>query len=134
MSDLLAASSLLATVIAILFSLWYPELTSALALVAAPKKEDNVAKRQHVHAVLLSKAIPLMIFAVLVALVFIPDCIKILLEAGSQFLRYGTAAIHNYDSVRTAFLLVVFASAYLAIYLSNSDCQAVDAAAQDESR
>jgi hypothetical protein len=117
MSDLLAAASLLATVIAILFSLWYPELAAVSAIVPETRKEDNVGKRQRVHDVLISKAMPLTVFATCVALVFVPDCIKILLEAVSQLGTYGAAAPRHYDSVRMAFLLVVFASAYLAGYL-----------------
>ncbi len=117
MSDLLAAASLLATVIAILFSLWYPELAAASAIVAEERKEDNVANRDRVHAVLTSKAMPLTVFATCVALVFVPDCIKILLDAVSQLGSYGAAVPSHYDSVRMAFLLVVLASAYLAGYL-----------------
>jgi hypothetical protein len=117
MSDLLAASSLLTTVIAILFSLWYAELVGALALEVESKTEDNVGKLRQVQGVLVSKALPLTVFSACVALVFAPDCLKIILEALAQYDRDGTAAVHRYDSVRMAFLLVVFASAYLALYL-----------------
>lgn len=117
MSDLLSAASLLMAVIAIIYSLWYPELTEKLNIYPKPHKEDNVADCQLVKMALISKAIPLSILALLIALTFLPDAVKIALEAMSTYKIHGAASINLYNAVKTAYFLVSIVSVALAFYI-----------------
>ncbi len=117
MSDLLSAASLLMAVIAIIYSLWYPELTEQLNISPKPHREDNVAACQSVKMYLISKAIPLSILASLIALTFLPDAVKIALEAISIYKIYGAESINFYNAVKMAYFLVSVVSVALAFYI-----------------
>lgn len=117
MSDLLSAASLLMTVIAILYSLWYPELTKILEIKPSQYKEDNIGPMRQVLRVLLGKALPLSVMALIVAFVFLPDAVKICIEGYTEFKIKGCNAFINYDAVRTAYVLVFTFSIVLALYV-----------------
>ncbi|WP_175204633.1 hypothetical protein [Achromobacter ruhlandii] len=116
MSDLLSASSLLMAISAILFSLWYADISKALETEPKNYSEDNVAAKKTVTAILLSKALPVAIMALAVALIFLPDAIKITRES---FLIYASIdhAPAQYDAVRTAYCFVTILSVVLSIYM-----------------
>lgn len=117
MSDLLSASSLLMAIAAILFSLWYAEIARALETSPKTHKEDNVAAKKAVTSVLVSKALPVALMALAVALTFIPDAFKLAKESTLAFKQSGIAALGNYDAVRTAYCFVTVLSAVLATYM-----------------
>lgn len=117
MSDLLSASSLLMAIAAILFSLWYAEIAKALEILPKTHKEDNVAAKQAVTSVLLSKALPVAMMALAVAFIFLPDALKLASESVRAFEQSGIAALGNYDAVRTAYCFVTVLSAVLATYM-----------------
>lgn len=118
MSDLLSAASLLMAVIAILYSLWYPELTEQLNISPKPHKEDNVAACHSVKNALIKKATPLSALALLIAIIFLPDAMKILCDAISTYQSYGIKAASRYNAVKMAYLLVSVASIALALYIT----------------
>jgi len=114
MSDLLSAASLLMAVTAILYSLWYVELTSALG-IPVERKEDNVRNRRKTLRLLLSKALPLACIAVATSLIFLPDAIRI----GAQTFQGSlarTAQYGGYSAVNTAYCVVVIISILLSVY------------------
>lgn len=117
MSDLLSASSLLMAIAAILFSLWYAEIAKALETLPRTHKEDNVAAKKAVTSVFLSKALPVAVMALTVALIFLPDAVKLAMESILAFEKGGVAALRNYDAVRTAYCFVTLLSAVLAAYM-----------------
>ncbi|BAL97903.1 hypothetical protein [Rubrivivax gelatinosus] len=117
MSDLLSASSLLMAVAAILFSLWYTEIAKALETVPKAHREDNVAAKRFVTAVLLSKALPVSVMALSVALIFAPDAIKLAKESFLAYASDSTSVPSHYDAVRTAYCFVTILSAILAGYM-----------------
>lgn len=117
MSDLLAASSLLMAISAILFSLWYGEIAKALGIEPKTHKEDNVAAYNTVSGVLFSKALPVAVMAFSVAAIFLPDAIKIALDSLSTYLESGIATLEKYDAVRTAYCFVTILSVALAAYM-----------------
>jgi hypothetical protein len=117
MSDLLSASSLLMAIAAILFSLWYAEIAKALETVPKTHKEDNVAAKKAVTSVLLSKALPVATMALAVALIFLPDALKLVRESTLAFEQNGFAALKHYDAVRTAYCFVTLLSAVAAVYM-----------------
>lgn len=116
MSDLLSASSLLLAISAILFSLWYADISKALETEPKNHSEDNVAAKKTVTAILLSKALPVAIITLAVVLIFLPDAIKISKES---FLIYRSIdyAFVQYDAARTAYCFVTILSAVLSIYI-----------------
>jgi hypothetical protein len=117
MSDLLSAASLLLGVIAILFGLWYPEITRAIELPKPDHKEDYKKPYKEVSAVFYSRAIPLTVASSLLTLVFASDAIKISCLSLREYLSHGWGAINNYSAVLTSFVLVVCLSFALTIYL-----------------
>lgn len=117
MSDLLSASSLLMAIAAILFSLWYSEIAKALEIAPKQYSEDNIASRQTVTAVLFSKAIPVAVMALAVALIFLPDTLKLARESYLGYAQNGFAEFEKYDAVRTAYCFVTFLSCVLAGYM-----------------
>lgn len=117
MSDLLSAASLLMAVIAIIYSLWYPELTEKLNISPKQHREDNVAACQSVKMALIGKAIPLSILALLIALTFLPDALKIALEAMATYKIHGAESIKLYSAVKMAYCLVSAVSVALAFYI-----------------
>lgn len=117
MSDLLSASSLLMAIATILFSLWYADIVKALEIAPKTYKEDNVAAHGTVSGVLLSKALPVAIMTLSVAVIFLPEAIRITKDSLSAYQGSGIAALENYDAVRTAYCFVTILSVALAVYM-----------------
>jgi hypothetical protein len=110
MADLLAAASLLLTVITILYSLWYPEISAALRSSIADQPINNEKNYRICRPLLLWKSVPLAIFACGIFLINAWDALCIVSHAWSQ-LRVTPAAA--YSAVRTAFVVVVIVLAFL---------------------
>jgi hypothetical protein len=117
MSDLLSASSLLIAIAAMLFSLWYAEIAKALEITPKTHREDNVAAHATVSGVLLSKALPVAVMAFSVAVIFLPDAVKLAKESLITYQESGIAALGKYDAVRTAYCFVTILSVVLAAYM-----------------
>ena len=116
MSDLLSASSLLMAIAAILFSLWYGDISKMLEISPKPHSEDNVAAKKSVSNTIFSKALPVAIMTLSVALIFLPDAIKITKETLSIYLS-NENELFRYDAVRTAYCFVTILSVVLAGYM-----------------
>lgn len=117
MSDLLSASSLLIAIAAILFSLWYTEIAKALEITPKTHREDNVAAHATVSGVLLSKALPVAVMALSVAVIFLPDAVKLAKDSLNTYQESGIAALEKYDAVKTAYCFVTILSVVLAAYM-----------------
>lgn len=118
MSDLLSAASLLMAVIAIIYSLWYPELTEQLSITPKQHREDNAAACQSLRVALIGKATPLTILALLIAMTFLPGALEIAHEAISTYRDHGAGAIHRYNAVKMAYFLVSVVSVALSFYIT----------------
>lgn len=116
MSDLLSASSLLMAIAAILFSLWYGDISKALEISPKVHREDNVGAKKSVSNTIYSKALPVAIMALLVALIFLPDAIRITKESLSVYFSNEPDAF-QYEAVKTAYCFVTLLSAALACYM-----------------
>jgi hypothetical protein len=119
MSDLLSAASLLLAVLAVLFGVWYPEITHALETPIPKHPPDGVQAYTNVRAVLYSRAVPLTACAFVLTLVFVPDAIRIVYAAIANFQSRGLAALSDYSAVSMAFCLVVCLALILAVYLAH---------------
>ncbi len=115
MSDLLSAASLLMAVTAVLYSLWYEDLTTGLKLTVG-RSADNKPNEKKIFRLIVAKALPLSAIALLSTLVFIPDAIAIL----SHSMQGWLGRVHmpkTYSAVNTAFCLVVFINFFLTVYI-----------------
>lgn len=117
MGDLLSASSLLIAIAAILFSLWYVEITKVLEIVPKTYREDNVGARKTVSSALLTKAMPVAVMALLIALIFLPDTVGLIKEAWRAYQESGIAALEQYDAVKMAYCFVTILAIVLTIYM-----------------
>jgi hypothetical protein len=117
MNDLISASSLLIAIAAMLFSLWYVEITKALEIVPKAYKEDNVAAYKTVSGVLHAKAMPVAVMATAVALIFFPDTARLIKESLRAYQESSIAAFERYDAVKTAYCFVTIFAMALAAYM-----------------
>jgi len=117
MSDLLSAASLLLGVLAILFGLWYPEITKAMDTVEPPHRADYIRPYKQIKAVLYSRAIPLTTACSLLTLVFAPDAKRIIFLSMDKYSIEGIGALRSYSAVSTSFVLVVSLALALDLYL-----------------
>lgn len=113
MSDLLAAASLLLTVVTILYSLWYPEITAAIGRKADIHAANRTSAYKESRAVLIWKTIPLSVVATLLCAINIPDAFDIICYSLAQL---HTEAHARYDAVKTIFVVVTILLLFLAIH------------------
>lgn len=122
MSDLLSAATLLLTVVGVIYSLWYGEISKAID--DAPKippsthPEDRAAPLKKLRDVLHSKAIPLSIASVCVTLVFLPPSAGLVFQFVHRCFQLGPSILKKYDAIATSFITVELFSISLA-YLSS---------------
>ena len=100
MGDVLGAASLMATVVAILYSLWYPEISDVFRLEWREFHADRKAQLPTIKRALWAKAVPLALVSALPALVFAPDVSRVVVDA-LRDIGQGRTSI-TYDSVRAA--------------------------------
>lgn len=115
MSDAISAASLLMAVVAILYGAWYQEIMHAVNIMVP--KHDKQIPFSTVNRALVSRCLPLTVMAVTVFLVFFPNMIEIVRHSLSVLGEMGVKSYSRYDSVKTAFCLVVFVSFAIAVHL-----------------
>jgi hypothetical protein len=115
-SDILAAESLLFAVLGVVFSVWYQDITSAIAVMVETHKPDRKPAMNLVNGVVITKALPLACLSLLVFLTFLPDAIDVVSRVISHLQASGLDRISHYDSVSVALVVVSFMSALLAAY------------------
>lgn len=100
---------------AILFSLWYADISKALEIQPKTHKEDNVAAKESVTSVLFSKALPVSLMALSIAAIFLPDALKIAKESYGIY-KENNFKLVNYNAVKTAYCFVTILSSILSMY------------------
>lgn len=114
MGELLSAAALITTVIAILFSLWYPEIEAAMAIKAAnrpPFRADRLPEIAHARQTLLTKCMPLSVIAAMPALVFAPEALGVLVRSIDAL----ADPLSRYDAVAAAFVAVYLLTLVLLV-------------------
>jgi hypothetical protein len=117
MGDLLSSASLLLTLIALLYSLWYPEINQALDVKVKSHAADRVKDHEQVRRVYLSKAIPLTVVAAALTIVFSPEFFKIVFQSFINLTQKRRLSVLDYDASSASFLLVIFGSALFSVHL-----------------
>jgi hypothetical protein len=120
MSDLLAAASLLLTVVAIIYGLWQPEIAAALKYPVSSQKVDNKRLHKKAKSILLTKAFPLAVIATTLLLINFPDAATITLEALKRANVKRWSALHEFSAVRTSFVMVTCVLGVLAVHTAVS--------------
>jgi hypothetical protein len=117
MSDLLGSASLLLTLIALLYSLWYPEIIQALNIKVKSHAADRVQDHQEVRSVYVSRAIPLFVAAVALTIVFSPDVARIIVKSLHNVFSRGWLSAQDYDASSASLVLVTIAAALFSVHL-----------------
>jgi hypothetical protein len=122
MDHLMSSATLLLTVIGILFGVWYPEIAKILEEEIPRFREDRQDIRRRVKLVLNTKAYPLTISALLLALIFLPDSLKLCSVSAKALRALGWRAYwEKYDAISTTFVVangMMFLFAVLMVYLT----------------
>ena len=109
LSDAITAAGLVLAVLAVLYTLWLPDVGAALAIIPLPDEDDRGPQRAQVMRALLAKALPLGIATVAATLILLPRGIVIVEEA---LAHGGTWA---YDDIKAMFVLTLALLVVLAI-------------------
>jgi len=117
MGDLLASASLLLTLIALLYSLWYPEITKALEIEVKKHAADRLKDHQGAHSVYVSRALPLSLAGVALTVAFTPNLIGIAVASGKNVLTAGWKSLLDYDVASTSLVLVIVGSGLFSLHL-----------------
>ena len=114
--DVLSAASLLLAILAVLFSLWYRDITAALEIVVPKHLMDaDVLRRQVSNA--LKQAAPLAVASAVLFLVFVPEAIRLTSHWVGHASDHGLwHAIRSYDTVELSIVAVVLFLALLCLY------------------
>ena len=117
MGDLLSSASVLLTLIALLYSLWYPEMVQAIDTVVPPDKRDREPDHKRVKGVYSTKARPLAVAALILTVVFAPDTVRILCASAKHASEGGLRSILDYNAVSSSLVLVTVGSGFFAWHL-----------------
>jgi hypothetical protein len=114
MADLLAAASLLLTVVTVLYSLWYPEVAAASKREIKQLAANRTNDFDECRAVLFWKAVPLCLVTILLVFINGPDTWVIVTDAVAQI---GKSQPESYSAIRTTFVAVVTILVLLASHM-----------------
>jgi hypothetical protein len=105
MPSLLSAASLVITMIALLYSVWYPELRRAADVeVRGHEPKDRSPETRQVEGALHRKAWPLLLAAAVPIVVFTPNAFGVIANALATI--GGGPGASEYDAVQAAFVAV----------------------------
>ncbi|HEX8636371.1 MAG TPA: hypothetical protein VF703_19780 [Pyrinomonadaceae bacterium] len=117
MSDLLSAASLLLTVLAIFFGLWYPEMAKVIDTPNYATPANHRKEHESFTSIYQAKAIPLTVAACLLTCIFAPDACKIVYSSLRHFCEVGISGVLDYSAVSTSLVLVTLLFGFIARYL-----------------
>jgi hypothetical protein len=117
MSDKLSAASLLLTAVAIIYSLWYPEISHVLKVVPKPHKPDNRADFKEVGRILAARSLLLFLISMVLVAIFAPDTIAIIRETMYTLTSAELRTHSRYDAVTACFVAVSSLTLLFTIHL-----------------
>jgi hypothetical protein len=92
--NLLAAGSLILAVLAVLYSIWYPDAQSALNADLPPHYEDALPQLEQIRRVLEQEIVPLLATSLATTLIFLPKAIGVVIGTGNDLqLRSGPSNV-----------------------------------------
>jgi hypothetical protein len=116
-ADLLGAYALLLTTVALLQTLWYPDITAALkSLDRMPHyREDAIKLWQENRGVFHREALPLLVATTASLLAFIGPAIGVIVRALAAIGTLGAGVFGHYNPIEAAFVLVTLMSIYVGV-------------------
>jgi hypothetical protein len=96
--DLLSAASLLLASVGLLFSVWQPEITSALAVSSKGLHADRGPRIAQVRQALFYRALPLLLAVLLIVATCAPPAVAVVVHALTDDLG------QSYDPIRAMFV------------------------------
>jgi hypothetical protein len=122
MADLLSSGALLATVLSLFYTLWYPEIKSALDTYQwKDKVEDSKEDIDALEGIIRRRVLPLLVASLAVLLALVPDALRSMAHSWSAF----HSAKWTYDGVATLYMLMVAMMTALVIHVGGlyADCR-----------
>jgi hypothetical protein len=116
MSDILSATSLILTIITVLYGLWYEEINNAINIKSASHKDDNKQAIEQVEKTLIYKAIPLFIACLMLTCIMIVEVIPIIYDSVVFTVKYKFSCFRYYDSVKMIYFIVFLFSLAILVY------------------
>lgn len=110
--EAISAASLVLAVLAALYTLWLPAVSSALIITPADDKEDRGPQRTEVVTVLFTKALPLAGATLAATLILLPRGIAIVAETCMRWREWA------FDDVKGLFVLTLSLMLLLALVSS----------------
>jgi hypothetical protein len=104
-SDLLTATSLLTTLLALLYTVWYPEIKDCLEILPERKRADRGSQIQQVDATLYTRGVPLAGGAVVLCLVLLPEAGRLIGTAITNLTSEQPSAWPPYDTLAATFVV-----------------------------
>jgi len=116
MADLLSAASLLLTVLTILYSLWYPEISAASRSNVDRYSANRKIAHREARTIFVAKALPLCLATLALFLATVPPVLAIVHR---PFAR----DVDSYDAVATIFVAVAAVFLFLSGHTLNAAWQ-----------
>jgi hypothetical protein len=116
--DLLAAGSLILAVLAVLYSIWYPDAQSALNTDLPSHYEDALPQLEQIRRVLKQEIVPLVVTSFVTTLIFLPKAIGVVIGTGDDLADNFTKAVSDYDPVQATLVFVVAVTAFLCVQMT----------------
>jgi hypothetical protein len=107
--DLLSAASLLLASVGLLFSVWQPEITSALEVSSKGLRADRGPRIAQVRQALVFRALPLLLAVLLIVVTCLPPAVAVVFHALTDDLG------NTYDPIKAMFVSVWILAVGLAI-------------------
>jgi hypothetical protein len=118
--DLLSAASLLATIISLLYAIWYSEIKEAQKTKVAFQKTDRAPDIGRVRATLRYRAFPLLGSDALLALILLPSTVDIIWDTWEAC--FESSGRRSYDPVEACFIAVFLFVVILAVVIVREVC------------
>jgi len=116
MADAVSSAGLLLAALALVFSAWTPSIEGALDKDFSPGASEKAREKAEVKAIRDRRARPLAIVSWLIAVLFVPRDIAILVATAGCVATEGKGC--GYDDVAVTFLLTQLVFAFLAWHVS----------------
>jgi NADH:ubiquinone oxidoreductase subunit 5 (subunit L)/multisubunit Na+/H+ antiporter MnhA subunit len=113
MGDILSATSLLLTIITVLYGLWSQEIKQATNIDLNIYGEDNSEQYHKVNYVLKYKSFPLLVASLLLTFIISPKALEIINSSITLIIK---EIDWEYNTVLAAYIMVWFFSIVISVY------------------
>lgn len=117
-ADILSSASLILAVIALLFTIWQPDIQKAKDFDEESHYPDIKKNHEKLKQVLWGQAIPLAVGASLMMIIFLPESVNLIISSINIIVAMGFVnSLSTYNVILAAFLIVEIGFLFLMIHL-----------------